>query len=82
MRITQMSRITGASIDELRYMERKGFLNALTIRVKSRLVRDYREEDISRVKLIIQHRRQGFTWDAANERAAQDFGQPRLFEDI
>ena len=69
-------------MDELHYMERKGFLNTMIIPVKSRLVRDYREEDISIVKLIIQNRRQGFTWDAAFQRAKQEVSKPRLFQDI
>lgn len=82
MRITQMSRTTGASVDELHYMEKKGFLRAITIQIKSRRVRDYQDEDVSIVKSVIQHRRQGFTWDAAYQRATQDFSRPRLFQDI
>ncbi len=82
MRITQMSRTTGASVDELRYMEKKGFLQAVIIQIKRRQVRDYREEDVEKVKSIIRHRRQGFTWDTAYQKTAQDFSRPRLFQDV
>jgi DNA-binding transcriptional MerR regulator len=82
MHITEMSRVTGASVDEIRYMERKGFLDSVVTRLRRRKVRDYQEADIRKVKLIIKYRRQGFTWDVASKKAMQDLQQPQLFEDL
>lgn len=82
MRITEMSRVTGASVDEIRYMERKGFLDSALTRLKQRKVRDYQETDTRKVKLLIKYRRQGFTWDTAFKKASQDLQNPRLFEEV
>jgi len=81
MRITEMSRVTGASVDEIRYMERKGFLDSALTRLRQRKVRDYQETDIRKVKLLIKHRKQGFTWDMAFKKAMEDLQKPRLFEE-
>jgi hypothetical protein len=82
MRITEMSRVTSASVDELRYMERKGFLNPVMAQLKRRKVRDYQDADIRKVQLIIKYRRQGFTWDIAFEKAAEELTNPQLFGDL
>jgi DNA-binding transcriptional MerR regulator len=82
MRITEMSRATGASADEIRYMERKGFLDSAVTRLRRRKVRNYQEADIRKVKLIIKYRRQGFTWDMAFKKAMLDLQNPPLFEDF
>lgn len=81
MRITEMSRVTGASTDEIRYMEKKGFLAPAGTRLKQRRVRDYPEGDTRKVRLIIKYRRQGFTWDMAFKKATGDLQNPQLFEE-
>ncbi len=81
LRITEMARRTGASVDELRYIERKGFINSFKKRLKQREVRHYRNAEIGKVELIIKYRRQGFTWDAANTRALQEMVKPSLFDE-
>ncbi len=80
MRVTELARITGASVDELRYMERKGFINAVRARLKKREVRQYPDGDARKVKLIIKYRRQGFIWDAAFQKARRELENPPLFE--
>ena len=80
MGITEMSRVTGASVDEIRYMERKGFLDSAVALLRRRQVRDYREADTRKVKLIIKYRGQGFTWDMAFKKAMLDLENPKLFE--
>lgn len=80
MRITEFAKQTGASADELRYMDMKGFIKSERIRLKQREVRQYHESDIRRVQLIIRYRRQGFTWDAAYQRALRELENPLLFE--
>lgn len=82
MGITEMSRLTGASTDELRYMERKGFLSCGARRLKSRQVRDYPESEVEKARLIIKYRRLGFTWDAASGKALEELANPPLFPDL
>ena len=81
MRITEMSRLTGASTDELRYMERKGFLTRRARRLKSRRVRDYPETEVRKARVIVKYRKLGFTWDAAYRKAAEELANPPLFPD-
>ncbi len=78
MRITDLARQTGASVDEIRYLERKAFIQSTRLRLKTRQVRQYRDEDLHRVKAIIKFRRQGFTWDAAFVKAEKEVQNPPL----
>ena len=78
LRITELSKITGASVDELRYLERKGFLNSSRRQLKRRKVRQYQETDIRKVQLIINYRRQGFTWNVAFQKAMPEVENPFL----
>lgn len=81
MRIVELARATGASVDELRYMEQKGFLNPVRKKLKQRKVRVYQDGDVRKIQLIIKYRRQGFTWDTAYEKALRELENPPLFED-
>ena len=81
MRITEMSRLTGASTDQLRYMERKGFLISKAHRLKRRNVRDYPESELRKARLIAKYLRLGFTWDAAFREAQEELVNPPLFPD-
>jgi DNA-binding transcriptional MerR regulator len=78
--ITELARMIGASVDELRYLERKGFVQPVRTRLKRREVRQYREDDVSKLENIIRYRRQGFTWDAAYQKAMEALKKPSLFE--
>jgi DNA-binding transcriptional MerR regulator len=78
LRITELARNTGASVDEIRYLERKGFINPSRRRLNRREVRQYQEADIRRVQLIIKYRRQGFTWDTAHQKAMREQENPSL----
>jgi DNA-binding transcriptional MerR regulator len=81
LRITELARKTGASVDELRYIERKGFINSVRKRLKQREVRQYRDAEVNKIELIIKYRRQGFIWDTAHKKALQEMGKPSLFDD-
>jgi DNA-binding transcriptional MerR regulator len=78
LRITEMARVTGANVDELRYLERKGFIKSRRTRLKEREVRQYVETDTRKIQLIINHRRQGFTWDTAYKKALEELQKPLL----
>lgn len=80
MHIIELARITGASADELRYMERRGFLTPARAQLKRRSVREYGEADIRKAEIIIKYRRQGFTWDTAYEKTLQELEKPSLFD--
>ena len=79
MHITEMSRLSGASTDELRYMERKGFLVSMAHVLKHRQVRDYPESEVGKARLIAKYRKLGFTWDAAFRKAQEELVNPPLF---
>jgi len=78
MRITDLARKIGASADELRYIEKKGFIKSRMTKLKQREVRQYRESDIRKIELIIKFRRQGFTWDVAHNKATEELTKPTL----
>ena len=80
IRITELARKTGASVDELHYLEKKGFVSSEPLELKQRKVRQYRDTDIRKLQYTIKYRRQGFTWDAAYHKALQEMENPRLFD--
>lgn len=79
MHVVALSRLTGAAVDELRYMERKGFISSIKVRIKQREVRQYQDGDIRKIQLIIKYRHQGFTWDVAFQKALRELENPPLF---
>ena len=65
-------------MDEIRYLETRGFIKSVRVRLISRYVRQYQEPDVRKVGTIIKYRRQGFTWDAAFQRAVKEMENPTL----
>ena len=78
--ITELARKTGASVDEIRYLERKGFVSPVRAKLKRRRVRKYQDADIRKMQLTIKYRREGFTWDVAFQKALEELQNPRLFD--
>jgi DNA-binding transcriptional MerR regulator len=79
LRITELARQTGASVDEIHYLEKKGIIKSKRVRLKQRVVRQFDEKSIRTIELIIKYRRQGFTWNVAYEKARQEINKPALF---
>jgi DNA-binding transcriptional MerR regulator len=79
LRITELARQTGASVDEIHYLEKKGILKPKMVKLKQRDVRQFEESSIRAISLIIKYRRQGFTWDVAYAKARQEIDKPSLF---
>ena len=77
-RITDFSRLTGATVDELRYLETKGFIKSRRVLLLRRKVREYKDSEIPKVQSIIKFRRQGFTWDTAYQKALKEMENPTL----
>lgn len=67
-------------MDELHYLERKGFISPVRAILKRRKVRQYPDADIRKLQLTIKYRREGFTWDVAFQKALQELQNPRLFD--
>jgi DNA-binding transcriptional MerR regulator len=63
LRITELARKTGASVDEVHYLEKKGFIKSVKSRLTQRDVRHFQDTDTRKIQLIIKYRRQGFTWE-------------------
>lgn len=80
IRITKLARLSGASVDELRYLEKKGFIKSIRTQLKQRRVREYQDGDIRKLELIIKYKRQGFTWDTAFHKALVEMKNPSLFD--
>jgi len=78
-RITEIARLTGAAVDEIRYLEVKGFIRSSRLHLKKRKVRQYKDSDIPKIQAIIKYRRQGFTWNAAYLKAMKEMENPPLF---
>ena len=80
LRMTDLARKTGASVDEMHYLEKKGFIQSIKSRLTQREVRHFQDTDTRKIQLIIKYRRQGFTWDVAFQKAQQEHNKPTLFD--
>jgi len=80
LRITELARKTGATVDEVHYLEKKGFIQSVKSRLTEREVRHFKDTDTRKIQLIIKYRRQGFTWDAAFQKAQLELDKPTLFD--
>ena len=79
MRIGEMSRMTGAMPDQIRYLESKGFITAQKLPLRHRIVKDYAESDVEKVHLIANFLKEGIRYEVAHKRALEQLHQPRLF---
>ena len=78
MRITQVPKLVGATTDEIRYLESKGYIQGRRILLMKREVRDYAESEVRKIELIIKYRREGFELEAAYQKALEELQRPRL----
>ena len=78
MHITELAKDTGASVDQIRYLEKKGFVESTWMKLRKRKVRFYSEEEATKVRLIIKYLDQGFRYDVAYEKAIEEIQSPQL----
>ena len=78
MRITELAKLTGATTDQIRWFENKGFIQCNWVTPKDRTIRDYQEPEVRKVELITKYRREGFELDVAYEKAIEELEHPRL----
>ncbi len=72
MYITELSKESGASLDQIRYLEKKGFVISTWVKLRKRKVRFYSEGETTKVRLIIKYFDQGFRYDIAYEKAIEE----------
>ena len=78
MHITELARRTGGTIDQIRYLERKRYIEPSWVQLKNRYVRDYPESEVHKVEIIVQYLCQGFRYDVAYQKAMEEIQSPRL----
>ena len=78
VRITELSRDTGATVDQIRYLEKKGYIQAKWENLNTRRVRCYPESEVAIVKLIMKYFNLGYRYDVAYQKAVQDVHSPPL----
>jgi len=78
MYITELAKDTGASVDQIRYLEKKGFVESTWMKLRKRKVRFYSEEEALKVRSIIKYLSQGYRYDVAYEKAIEEIQKPQL----
>ncbi len=78
MRKIEIFKAVGATPDEVRYYEKKGFVRSRWKKLRERRVRDYPEGEVRKIELITKYRREGFELAAAYRKAKEELEQPRL----
>ena len=78
MRQSEVIKETGATRDEIRYFERKGYVQPKLMHLKQRTVKNYSEREARLIGLIVKYRRERFELDAAYEKAKEELARPRL----
>lgn len=78
MYITKLAKDTGASVDQIRYLEKKGFVQSTWMKLRKRKVRFYSEEEVMKVRLIIKYLDQGFRYDVAYDKTIEEIRSPQL----
>ena len=78
MRITEVARHLGVMPDEIRWFERKGYVEPTWTAFGNRRVRDYPEDQVRRIQVIVKYRREGYEHAAAYEKALQELENPRM----
>lgn len=78
MRITEVAKRTGATPDQVRYLEKKKYIRSRWKRLKTRRVRDYSVTEVHKIEHIIKYLAQGFKYDIAYQKAMEELDQPHL----
>lgn len=78
MRITEVAKSTGATPDQVRYLEKKKYIRSRWKLLKTRRVRDYSTTEMHKIAPIIKYLDQAFKYDIAYQKAMEELAQPRL----
>ena len=78
MRITELAKMASSNTDQIRYLERKGFIQSKSQQIRVRKVRDFSEIEARKALLIMQYCSVGYRLEAAYQKALDELQQPRL----
>jgi len=78
MRITELSKLTGATTDQIRYLERKSYIDPSWIKLNRRKVRNYTNDDARVIMIFMKYFNEGFRYEAAYQKALDELQSPRL----
>ena len=78
MRITELSKRFGITTDQIRYLERKGYIESTWNQLDKRKVRHYPKPEINKLELLIKYLDQGFKYDIAYQKAVEEMENPQL----
>ena len=78
MRITDVAKLVGVMPDEIRWLEKKGYVKPRWKTLKKRRVRDYPEAEVQKLELIVKYRREGYEHAVAYQKAKEELERPRL----
>jgi len=78
MHITELSKDTGATVDQIRYLERKGYVQAEWKQLSKRKVRFYPESQVATIQSIMKYFNLGYRYDVAYRKTIEEVQKPRL----
>lgn len=78
MRITELAKRFNVTTDQIRYLERKGYIESTWAKLDKRRIRYYPEREINKLELLIKYLDQGFRYDIAYQKTAEEMQNPRF----
>jgi len=78
MRITELSKRFGITTDQIRYLERKGYIQSTWTYLSKRKIRYYTNQDINKLELLTKYLDLGFRYDIAYQKTTEEMQNPQL----
>ena len=78
MRITELAKRFRVTTDQIRYLERKGYVESTWTQLDKRRIRYYPEREINKLELLIKYLDQGFRHDIAYQKMVEEMQKPQL----
>ena len=82
MRITELAKRFSVTTDQIRYLERKGYIESTWTQLDKRRIRYYPEREINKLEFLIKYLDQGFRYDIAYQKTIEEIQNPRFMEDL
>lgn len=80
MRITELAKRLRVTTDQIRYLERKGYVESIWTQLDKRRIRYYPEREINKLELLIKYLDQGFRYDIAYQKTVEEMQNPQLLK--
>ena len=78
MRITELAKHFGVTTDQIRYLERKGYIESTWTQLDKRKIRYYPKHQIAKIATLIKYIDQGFRYDIAYQKTIEEMQNPRF----